>query len=65
MKLLALLAVLSLTGCATLDLDTMAVKKAALGYRHYDPCIRCGEKWTQLPNWENEAIIRRARGEQW
>lgn len=43
----------------------MAIKKAAYGYKHYDPCIRCGEKWTQLPNWENEAIIRRARGEQW
>lgn len=65
MRSLLILSAVLLSGCASLDIDTMAIKKAAYGYKHYDPCIRCGEKWTQLPNWENEAIIRRARGEQW
>ena len=59
--------VLSLSGCAAIDsIDMMAIKKASYGYKHYDPCIRCGEKWgQQIPNWEHEAVIRRSRGEQW
>lgn len=68
MRLLAALALVTLlSGCATIDnIDTMALKKAAYGYKHYDPCIRCGEKWgQQIPNWNHEAIIRRNRGEQW
>lgn len=54
---------LVLTGCSSLD--PMAVKKHYYGYKSYDPCIRCGETWQQLPNWQHEAIIRRNRGEQW
>jgi len=57
------LAVTLVSGCASMD--PMAVKKFYYGYKHYDPCLRCGEQWTQLPNWEHEAIIRRNRGEQW
>jgi hypothetical protein len=49
---------LAITGCASVD--TMSVKKYQMGYRQYDPCIRCGEKFTQLPNWTHEAIIRNA-----
>jgi uncharacterized protein YceK len=60
--LLSVVALLS-TGCATVD--TLTVKKYYYGYRHYDPCIQCGERWTQLPNWQHEAIIRQSRGEQW
>jgi hypothetical protein len=65
------LAVLSLvfvglTGCATNQSTTvMTVKKYHYGYKPYDPCLKCGEQWHQLPNWEHEAIIRRNRGEQW
>jgi hypothetical protein len=60
-----LLAVLAtqLTGCGTVSYYD--VKKAAMGYKPHDPCIRCGEKWQQLPNWQHEAVIRRNRGEQW
>jgi uncharacterized protein YcfL len=43
----------------------VTAKKFYYGYRPQDPCIRCGEKWQQLPNWDNEAIVRRSRGEQW
>lgn len=63
LKLATLLAVLALTGCASVD--TMQIKKLHYGYKSYDPCIRCGEKFQQLPNWQNEAIIRSQRGEQW
>jgi len=34
-------------------------------YRAGDPCIKCGEKFQQLPNWEYEAIVRKNRGEEW
>ena len=64
MKLLALLALVLVTGCSAMG-DAYTYKKQALGYKHYDPCIRCGEKFTQFPNWENEAVIRRSRGETW
>lgn len=63
MKTLSILLLLLVQGCASLD--TMTVKKHYLGYKHYDPCIRCGERFQQLPNFEHEAIIRRNRGEQW
>lgn len=59
MRALVILAVVALTGCASVD--TMSIKKYQMGYRQYDPCIRCGEKFTQLPNWTNEAIIRNQR----
>lgn len=58
-KLIILAICLVISGCSTID--TISIKKWSMGYRSYDPCIRCGEKWQQLPNWENEAIIRNAR----
>jgi hypothetical protein len=63
MKYLHLVILSLISGCSSLE--PMQVKKHYLGYRHYDPCIRCGEKFQQLPNFEHEAIIRRQRGEQW
>lgn len=58
MRTLIILASLALTGCAAID--PISIKKYQLGYKQYDPCIRCGERFTQLPNWEHEAIIRTA-----
>lgn len=63
MRLALLALILAVQGCASVD--TLQVKKAYFGYKSYDPCIRCGEKFQQLPNWQNEAIIRRQRGEEW
>jgi hypothetical protein len=64
MKLIAILVVAMLSGCAT-QAQLYQIKKASMGYKPYDPCIRCGETWQQLPNQKYEAQIRRARGEQW
>lgn len=63
MRLLLVILALAVSGCSTLD--PMTAKKTVWGYRSYDPCIRCGERWQQLPNWEHEAVIRASRGEQW
>lgn len=63
MSRLVLLVAVALSGCASVD--PMQIKKLHYGYKPYDPCIRCGEKFQQLPNWRNEAIIRRERGEEW
>lgn len=63
MKTAILVLALLASGCSSID--TMSLKKQYYGYKQYDPCIRCGEKWQQLPNWEHEAIIRRNRGEVW
>ena len=58
---IALLAILlALTGCSTLEYRPLCP-----GTRAYDPQICRGEKWQQLPNWDNEAIILRQRGVQW
>ena len=66
MKTLIVLLALLVSGCAsTSTSDTMSIKKYYFGYKQYDPCIRCGEKFQQLPNWQHEAIIRSQRGEQW
>jgi hypothetical protein len=64
MKQLIVILTIALTGCASPEFY-YAVKKQSLGYKPYDPCIRCGETWQQLPNMQNEAILRRQRGEQW
>jgi hypothetical protein len=65
MKTLIVVLACVLSGCALTPEQNLALKRGAYGYRPYDPCIRCGERWQQLPNWDNEAIVRRARGEQW
>ena len=49
-----------LSGCGTTQIKTYHQ-----GYRSYDPCIKCGEKFQRIPNFENEASIRWNRGERW
>lgn len=72
MKAIIFIAVVMLSGCATNSASNtnettmLAVKKFYYGNKQYDPCIRCGEKWQQLPNWDNEAIKRRYQlGQDW
>lgn len=50
-----------LTGCAPV---TQFVNTCP-GLRPYDPQLCRGESFQQIPNFENEAIIRRQRGEVW
>lgn len=60
--ILVILTVTLLTGCASTEWLQGGPR---YGYRAEDPCIRCGEKWTVIPNNPFEAQIRRERGEQW
>jgi len=61
MKLvLVMIAAVLLSGCSAI----MLVDPRA-GYKSYDLCIRCGEKWDQFPNERYEAQKKRARGEVW
>ena len=62
MRFIVLAVVLAVTGCAS---DVPLFRPYANQYRPYDPCIKCGERWQQIPNFENEAQIRWARGERW
>ena len=59
LTILAVLAV-TLSGCASTQFKTQHY-----GYRPGDPCIKCGEKFQRIPNFENEATIRWSRGERW
>ncbi len=52
---------LIVTGCAPI---TQLVTTCP-GLRPYDPQLCKGESFQQLPNFENEALIRRQRGEYW
>lgn len=61
-SILVLLIISSLSGCANTEWLQFEDR---YGYRPGDPCIRCGEKWTVIPNHPFEAQIRRERGEQW
>ena len=56
MRYLIIAAVVLLTGCTSVDYYSL--KKASMGYKPYDPCIRCGETWSHLPNFEHEAQRR-------
>lgn len=44
----ALLIAFGVTGCSSLH-ETVTTTSIP-GYRHYDPCIRCGESWIIMPN---------------
>ena len=61
MRYLLATIILSLTGCAFINETTPKCP----GLRAYDPQLCLGEQFQQLPNFENEAIIRRQRGEVW
>jgi len=51
MKLTLIVTALALTsGCASLQDTVIDPSMTRIGYTSYDPCIRCGESWTQLPN---------------
>jgi len=52
---------IGLAGCTSLP----TFQPLCPGTRPYDPQICKGEKFQRLPNFENEAIIRRQRGEYW
>jgi uncharacterized protein YceK len=64
-KISAVLVVLLLSGCASTGSTEWLTKSSRAGYKDYDPCIRCGEKWDQIPNEPFEAQKRWARGERW
>lgn len=49
------------SGCAFIK-ETMTT---CPGLKPYDPQLCRGEQFQQLPNFENEALIRRERGEIW
>lgn len=50
-----------LTGCAFVK-ETSSI---CPGLRSYDPQFCRGESFQQIPNFEHEALIRRANGEYW
>lgn len=60
--ILAILIIPVITGCANTEWLT---KTSRYGYKDYDPCIRCGEKWDQIPNEQFEAQKKAARGMVW
>jgi len=52
-KLFIIVVALSLSACAStnpLPEWTGSTNVNDYGYKSYDPCIRCGEGWTFLPN---------------
>jgi hypothetical protein len=61
MRYLLIVSVLALTGCSVLD----NYQPTCPGLRPYDPQLCRGEKWQQIPNFENEAQKRRANKEYW
>jgi hypothetical protein len=60
MKSILAIILLTLTGCSTYPSF-----RYNDGYRPEDPCIRCGEKWDQLPNPEFDAQRKRDAGVRW
>jgi hypothetical protein len=55
---LALLITVSITGCSSLH--EVVTTTSTPGYRHYDPCIRCGESWIIVPN-QDLAALRQSK----
>jgi hypothetical protein len=58
MRLFIVITLLALQGCAS-------YRPLCPGTRSYDPQVCRGEKFERLPNFVNEAQIRRQRGEYW
>jgi hypothetical protein len=56
MRYVLVLAIL-VTGCAS--------GARCPGLKTHDPQLCLGEQFQQIPNFENEALIRAARGEVW
>lgn len=59
-----ILITLSISGCASIA-GQWITHTERYGYRLEDPCIRCGEKWDQLPNQRFEAQELRSQGVVW
>jgi hypothetical protein len=57
-SIVILLLTFTLVGCAP-------YRPYSQFYRPGDPCIRRGERFEQLPNFQYEAIARKERGEVW
>lgn len=55
LPLAIIIASLTVTGCSSLG-DVVTGTHTTTGYRHYDPCIRCGESWQRVPNREFNAL---------
>jgi hypothetical protein len=56
LKVTSFITLLSLiTACSSLEVITGSGNTVE-GYRHYDPCIRCGESWVMLPNEDMAAL---------
>lgn len=47
---LLVVTVFSVTACSSLPEVITGSANHYPGYRHYDPCIRCGESWIVVPN---------------
>jgi hypothetical protein len=62
--ILATILISLLTGCAAVN-HTLDIVSTCPGLRPYDPQLCRGENFQQLPNFVNEAIVRRKRGEVW
>lgn len=58
MKLVLIAGVILLTGCSSILQEPNEV-----GYRDYDPCIRCGEGWIFLPNPSHSEQLQRWKKE--
>lgn len=63
MRPILLVAVILLTGCA--NTEWLLGNSPRYGYKDYDPCIKCGEKWEQIPPPVHNAQKLRAQGVQW
>lgn len=63
MRPILLAAVILLSGCA--NTEWLLGNNPRYGYKDYDPCIRCGEKWEQIPAPVHNAQHLRANGVQW
>jgi hypothetical protein len=51
MKFIPLIASLAfLVGCSTQSEWNLIQNPYTHGYKTYDPCIRCGEGWSFIPN---------------
>lgn len=61
MRYIFVIVTLLLTGCAFVKETAMTCP----GLRSYDPQFCRGESFQQIPNFEHEALIRRANGEYW
>jgi hypothetical protein len=48
-KALLILSLAALGGCSSTEIIT-GTNNSYSGYKSYDPCIRCGEGWTIMPN---------------